>query len=377
MADTRFYDNKGPFTLAAICVRAGVSVPDGANPDAAVADVASLAGAGPHHLSFLSGTGAANQFAQTKAGFCFVSQADAANVISTDVVLVPTSSVQHAFAEIAAYFYPDHLGVAWPQSTLINASAQIGKDVLLGPGVVIGADAEIGDGTRIAPNTVIGRGVAIGRNCEIGANVTISHSYIGDEVLILPGAQIGQPGFGFASDGRGHRKIPQLGRVIIQDRVEIGSCTTVDRGALGDTVIGEGTKIDNLVQIGHNNHLGRHDMIVGQVGLSEAASWAISWCLAGRWVSPTMFGWAMGRGSQRAPAHRPAIMPAGRIGAARPLFRRGSGCVRSRQSPCWRSVGRRAMAEIKTELDVEEIKNLLPHRAPFSLRREIDRYRFG
>jgi UDP-3-O-[3-hydroxymyristoyl] glucosamine N-acyltransferase len=144
----------------------------------------------------------------------------------------------------------------------------LGQGVVLGLGVVIGANAEIGDNVRIGPNTVIGPGVAIGRNCEIGANVTITHSYIGDDVLILPGAQIGQPGFGFASDKRGHKKIPQLGRVIIQDRVEIGSCTTVDRGALGDTAIGEGTKIDNLVQIGHNNHLGRHDMIVGQVGIS-------------------------------------------------------------------------------------------------------------
>jgi UDP-3-O-[3-hydroxymyristoyl] glucosamine N-acyltransferase len=177
-------------------------------------------------------------------------------------------SVQHAFAAIAALFYPNHHQVAWQQTVAIDPSVHLGADVILGPGVVIGAGAEIGNNTCIGPNTVIGRGVAIGRDCEIGANVTITHAYIGDEVLILPGSQIGQPGFGFASDKRGHKKIPQLGRVIIQDRVEIGSCTTIDRGALGDTVIGEGTKIDNLVQIGHNNHLGRHDMIVGQVGVS-------------------------------------------------------------------------------------------------------------
>ena len=89
---------------------------------------------------------------------------------------------------------------------------------------------------------MIGPGVAIGRDCEIGSNVTISHAYIGDRVTILPGAQIGQPGFGFASSGDGHVKIPQLGRVIIQDEVEIGAATTIDRGALGDTVIGEGSQ---------------------------------------------------------------------------------------------------------------------------------------
>ena len=268
MADPRFYENKGPFTLAAICARAGVNVPDGARADAAIADVASLSGAGPQHLSFLSGAGSLKQFAQSKAGFCFVPRADAARAEPKGTTVVPVDSVQHAFAEIAALFYPDHMHAAWPQTSAIDPSARIGNDVVLGPGVVIGANAEIGDHVRIAPNAVIGRGVTIGRNCQIGANVTITHCYIGDDVSILPGAQIGQPGFGFASDKRGHKKIPQLGRVIVQDRVEIGSCTTVDRGALGDTVIGEGTKIDNLVQIGHNNRLGRHNMIVGQVGIS-------------------------------------------------------------------------------------------------------------
>jgi UDP-3-O-[3-hydroxymyristoyl] glucosamine N-acyltransferase len=268
MADPRFYQNKGPFTLAAICARASVNVPDGVQGETVIADVASLTGAGPQHMTFLSGASAAKQFAQSKAGFVFVSQADANRAAPQGTTLVSVGSVQHAFAEIAALFYPDHSQVAWQQTSAVDPAAQLGQGVVLGPGVVIGANAEIGDNVRIGPNAVIGPGVAIGRSCEIGANVTITHSYIGDDVLILPGAQIGQPGFGFASDKRGHKKIPQLGRVIIQDRVEIGSCTTVDRGALGDTVIGEGTKIDNLVQIGHNNHLGRHDMIVGQVGIS-------------------------------------------------------------------------------------------------------------
>ncbi len=268
MADPRFYENKGPFTLAAICARASVDVPDGASADAIIADVASLSGAGPQHLSFVSSASGAKQLAQSKAGFCFVARANAARPAPSGTTIIPSNSVQHVFAEIAALFYPDHMRTAWVQSVAIDPSARISSNVVLGHGVVIGANAEIGDNVRIAPNTVIGRGVAIGRNCDIGSNVTITHSYIGDDVSILPGAQIGQPGFGFASDARGHKKIPQLGRVIIQDRVEIGACTTVDRGALGDTVIGEGTKIDNLVQIGHNNRLGRHNMIVGQVGIS-------------------------------------------------------------------------------------------------------------
>ena len=124
---------------------------------------------------------------------------------------------------------------------------------------------------RIGANTVIGPGVAIGHGCEIGSNVSISHAYIGDRVTILPGAAIGQPGFGFASSPAGHVKIPQLGRVIIQDGVEIGAATTIDRGALGDTVIGEGTKIDNLVQIGHNVQIGRHVMLVSQTGIAGSS----------------------------------------------------------------------------------------------------------
>jgi len=267
MADPRFFDNKGPFTLADICARAGISLPESANAQSVIADVASLPSAGGEHLTFFSGSGASPQFSQSRAGFCFIARADT-RVAPAGMTLFAVDSVQHAFADVAALFYPDHSQVAWAQSSAIDPSASLGQNVVLGPGVVIGAEAEIGDNVRIGPNTVIGRGVAIGRNGEIGANVTITHSYIGDDVLILPGAQIGQPGFGFASDRRGHRKIPQLGRVIVQDKVEIGSCTTIDRGALGDTVIGEGTKIDNLVQIGHNNRLGRHDMIVGQVGIS-------------------------------------------------------------------------------------------------------------
>jgi UDP-3-O-[3-hydroxymyristoyl] glucosamine N-acyltransferase len=118
---------------------------------------------------------------------------------------------------------------------------------------------------------VIAAGVTIGRGCEIGSNVTIAYAHVGDRVTILPGAQIGQPGFGFASSGAGHLKIPQLGRVIIQDSVEIGAATTIDRGALSDTVIGEGTKIDNLVQIGHNVQIGRHCVLVSQVGIGGSS----------------------------------------------------------------------------------------------------------
>jgi UDP-3-O-[3-hydroxymyristoyl] glucosamine N-acyltransferase len=271
MADPRFYDNRGPFTLAEICTASGAALPDGAEGSVRVLDLASLSSAGPDHLTFFSGIGEAIriQLAQSSAGFCFV-PAKTSKPLQYRVGLtaIAVRSVQHAFAETVRLFYPESGLVSWTQQTAVDPSASIGSNVRLSPGVVIGPGAEIGEDTRVGPNTVIGRGVAIGRGCEIGSNCSITNAYVGDGVLILPGAQIGQPGFGFASGPSGHIKVPQIGRVIIQDRVEIGACTTIDRGALGDTVVGEGTKIDNLVQIGHNTRIGRHDMIVAQVGIS-------------------------------------------------------------------------------------------------------------
>ena len=267
MADPRFYDNRGPFSLKRICEVAGAAVPAGG--DAMVRDLASLDGGGADHLTFFAGGGgiAAEQFGRTAAGFCFVMK-DEKRPAPHGCIAIACASVQHAFAATARLFYPQSDLAVWSQSAAVHPSARLGEGVALAPGVVIGPEAEIGAFTRIGPNSVIARGVAIGRNCEIGSNVSISHSYIGDGVLILPGAQIGSPGFGFASSPAGHVKIPQLGRVILQDHVEIGACTAVDRGALGDTVVGEGSKIDNLVQIGHNTRIGRHCVVVGHVGIS-------------------------------------------------------------------------------------------------------------
>jgi UDP-3-O-[3-hydroxymyristoyl] glucosamine N-acyltransferase len=269
MADPRFFDNRGPFSLSEVCAKIGATVPDGIDGARAVADVASLLGAVASHLSFFTGDKPAPAFAQTAAGVVLVSEKALPNLTAPEgCVVIGVPSVQHAFAAVAEMFYPDSHRVAGPFNAGIHPTAKIGTGVELGAGVVIGPDVEIGDRTHIGPHVVIGRGVAIGRDCEIAGNTVITHAYIGDGVSVLPGAQIGQPGFGFASSAAGHTKIPQLGRVVVQDRVEIGACVTIDRGALGDTVIGEGTKIDNLVQIGHNTHIGRHAVIVSQVGIS-------------------------------------------------------------------------------------------------------------
>lgn len=267
MADPRFYRNHGPLTVAGVCAKLGIAAPAAA--DGAIADVASLDGAGPQHLTFFSGARELKDaFARSRAGFCLVPEGTEGG--PKGMVLLPVKSVGHAYAALAAAFYPESGQSPWPAQA-IDPSARIGANVHLAPHVVIGAGAEIGDGTRIGPGCAIGPGVAIGRDCDIGANVTITHAFVGDQVVILPGAQIGQPGFGFVSSGTGHFKTPQLGRVIIQDKVEIGANAAIDRGALGDTVIGEGSKIDNLVMIGHNACVGRHCIIVSQAGLAGSA----------------------------------------------------------------------------------------------------------
>ncbi len=269
MADPRFYDNRGPFTLAVVCSRAGTALADNADPEAGIADLASLEGAGPDHLTFCTAKDPVAAITRSQAGYCFI-DAGTTNLsgVSLPTQLIICSSVQHAFSYAARLFYPGPGLGDWAQEQPIHPDAKLEENVRLAPGVLIGPGVEIGAGTVIGPCTVIGRGVTIGRDCEIANHVGIGFAHLGDGVVVLPGAQIGQPGFGFASSARGHEKIPQLGRVIIQDRVEIGACTTIDRGALGDTVIGEGTKIDNLVQIGHNNRIGRHCVVVAQVGIS-------------------------------------------------------------------------------------------------------------
>ena len=278
MADPRFYRNYGPFTLGAVCAKLGIAAP--ARADAEIADLASLEGAAPRHLSFFSGArDQKDAFLRSQAGFCLVPE-------GTDegppgMVLLPVTAVGPAYAAIAADFYSESGQPRWA-SQAIDSSAHIAAGARLGAHVVVGAGAEIGEGTSIGPGSVIGQGVAIGRDCDIGAGVTVTHAYVGDHVVILPGARIGQPGFGFASSGAGHAKTPQLGRVIIQDRVEIGANTTIDRGALGDTVIGEGTKIDNLVMIAHNVRIGRHCFIISQVGIAGSCEIGDGVILAGQ-----------------------------------------------------------------------------------------------
>jgi UDP-3-O-[3-hydroxymyristoyl] glucosamine N-acyltransferase len=264
-----FFERAGPYPLSEVAAAAKAAIPSGADPTAPIDDVRTLAEAGPTNVSFIDNKKYLAQLDTTKAGACLVVPAIADRVPAGTAALT-TPQPYHGFARALTLFYPSALQpmVATPGAAPIDPTASIEESVLIEPGAIIGREAQIGSGTHIAAGAVIGARVTIGRNCFIGPLATVTHALVGDRVIIHSGVRIGQDGFGFAMGRSGHLKVPQIGRVVIQDDVEIGANTTIDRGALKDTIIGEGTKIDNLVQIGHNVIIGRHCVIVSMCGIS-------------------------------------------------------------------------------------------------------------
>jgi UDP-3-O-[3-hydroxymyristoyl] glucosamine N-acyltransferase len=219
-------------------------------------------------VSFFENRKYLDAFLHSRAGAAFVDARAAARAPAGMATLVSDEPYK-AYARAAQLFYPAPPVLAGrAPSALISETAIVPEDCEIGPNVVIGPRVRLGRRCRIEANTVIGAGVEIGDDCSIAANATLSHCLIGARVVVYPGARIGQPGFGFAPDPAGPIKVPQLGRVVIGDDVEIGANTTIDRGSLHDTVIGAGSMIDNLVQIGHNVVLGRCCVLAGQVGIS-------------------------------------------------------------------------------------------------------------
>lgn len=266
MADARFFKKSESMTLADIADKCDCVLHNQADGAFVVEDVAPLDAAGTVHLSFLDNTKYRDMFVSSKAAACIVSEA-AVEAAPVGMRLLVSKNPYRSYALAATLFYP-----APKADGVIAPSAQIMGEVMagasIGHNVVIEAGAVVGAGAIIEHGAIIGAGVQIGDGCWIGANVTISHAVLGRGVRVHNGARIGQEGFGFAISPAGHVPVPQLGRVMIGDGVNIGANTTIDRGAGPDTVIGDGCFIDNLCQIGHNVRMGRGCVLVAQVGVS-------------------------------------------------------------------------------------------------------------
>ncbi|MTI16661.1 UDP-3-O-(3-hydroxymyristoyl)glucosamine N-acyltransferase [Rhodobacteraceae bacterium RKSG542] len=277
MTNPKFFRDAAPVTVAQIAEWADAEIVRG-DSEQLIHGVAPLDAGGSEMLVFIDNPKYVDQLETTDATACLVAK-KYVDRVPEGVIPLLTKEPYKALAKVLAKLHPEAMKplpvtreTEVSDKAVIAPSAVIEEGAVIEAGAVIGEHVSIGAGTHVMPNAVIGANCAIGRDSTIGAGASVQHTLIGDRVILHPNVSIGQDGFGFAMGPGGHLKVPQLGRVVIQNDVEIGAGTTVDRGANRDTVIGEGTKIDNQVQIGHNVNIGRHCVIVSQVGISGSAT---------------------------------------------------------------------------------------------------------
>jgi len=278
LTERRFLPNPSGLTVGEIAALTGAELQGANNHSRRITGVAPIDRAEPGDLSFIDSARFAGAMLSTRAGAVMTSPA-LHGLLPDGLTALVTPEPYKCFVLVARQFYPETLrprsvfeteGIA--ASASVHPTAKLASDVTVDPGALIGPRANIGAGTLIGANSVIGPDVRIGANCAIGQGSSITHTVIADRVIIHPGCHIGQDGFGFIMGPAGHLKVPQLGMVVIEQDVEIGAGTAIDRGGIRDTVIGEGSKIDNLVQIAHNVVIGRHCIIAGQSGLSGSVT---------------------------------------------------------------------------------------------------------
>jgi len=272
MADTSFYENKGPFTLARVAEITGSEMADAAKSEDKIFDIATMEKAGENDICFFYDKKAKEKALSIKAKAC-VTTKDFAAFIPEGVALLFNDNPKMAFLKLNEAMYAEYkpqIGIS-PKAS-VHPSAKIGRNCFIGDCAVVDENAEIGDECRIEAGAYIGRACKIGDRCRIGANASVAYCIMGNDCYIYTGARIGADGFGFEMVGGQHHRIPQIGRVIIGNDVEIGANSCVDRGALDDTVIGDGCRVDNLVQIAHNDKFGRGCVLVAQVGVAGSCS---------------------------------------------------------------------------------------------------------
>jgi len=272
-----FFDVPASVSLETLCELCDCRLQNPEHANVEISAVGPVEAAPDGALTFINNSKYIRALADTQAAAVICGERHVSKIASHIAVLVSDQPYK-SFAKAMGVMFPTGMrprvltgetGIS--SNAFVADSAVIEDGVIIEAGAVIGANVQIGRGTTIGPNAVVGANVTIGRETSIGANVTVIHAVLGDHIILHSGVRVGSDGFGFAMGPGGHLKIPQIGRVVIQDHVEIGANSSVDRGANRDTIIGEGTKIDNLVMIGHNVVIGQHCIIVGQVGIAGSA----------------------------------------------------------------------------------------------------------
>lgn len=267
-----FYKNKGPHKLSKIAQIIDCEF-DKTKGDILINSVKSLSDAEPGDITFLNNKKYVEEYKHTKATVCIV-PFDFSDEVNSNILVLKVKNSYHAYAKVVDLFYSygkKRNNNIMP-SAYISKSAVIGKNCYIGHNVVIEDQVHIGDDSVIESGTVIDYRVKIGKRARIDSNVSISHACIGDDVVILPGAKIGQDGFGFSTDNGVHKKIYHIGKVIIGDNVEIGANSCIDRGSANDTIIEDMCRIDNLVQVAHNVHVKKGSILVAQVGIAGSST---------------------------------------------------------------------------------------------------------
>jgi UDP-3-O-[3-hydroxymyristoyl] glucosamine N-acyltransferase len=279
MPDSRFYNRDGPFDLATLAEICEGQLNDNKFASLQIEDIGTLEQAGPRHIACFHNKKYLKQFQDTKAGAVIISEENI-DKAPKGVPLIISKTAYRSFALVTGLLYPDEAKVGGPSSgiiherAIIHPTATIGSNVTIEAGAVIDEGVEIGSNTIVGANTIIAKNVVVGDDCYIGPLVYITHAIIGNEVTIHGGAMIGRSGFGFSADSKGVLRLPQVGRVIIEDNVEIGSNTNIDRGSCEDTIIGSCTMVDAQVMFGHNVQIGSGCIIVAQSGFAGSSKLA-------------------------------------------------------------------------------------------------------
>lgn len=272
MVDVRFFKNKGSLSLAQISEICEANLVDMSKKDIKISEMKNMFEAGSGDVCFFYDKKSKEKAANIKATACITTK-ELADFVSKDTIILVSEDPKLSSLKLNIAFYEEIKNEAKiSDKASIHPTAKIGQNCYIGDFSVVGENVEIGDNAVIEPNVVIARGCIIGNNCRIGANASVSYCIMGNNCYIYAGARIGQDGFGFMTIQGQHKRIPQLGKVIIGNDVEVGANTCIDRGALDDTIIGDGTKMDNLVQIAHGDKTGRGCIFVAQGGIAGSVT---------------------------------------------------------------------------------------------------------